>query len=71
MHIIKGWFDDTLNEETLRAHKMDKAVLIHVDVEYYESAKTVLEFVTPLLQNGTVIVFDDWYNYRGNPELGE
>jgi O-methyltransferase len=71
VHIIKGWFDDTLNEENLRAHQMDKAVLIHVDVDYYESAKTVLEFITPLLQNGTVIVFDDWYNYRGNPELGE
>ena len=32
---------------------------------------TALRFVGPLLTDGTVIVFDDWYCYRGNPGLGE
>ena len=25
----------------------------------------------PLLTDGTVVIFDDWYSFRGNPNLGE
>jgi hypothetical protein len=27
--------------------------------------------MVPLLQDGTIIIFDDWYNFRGSPHLGE
>jgi len=37
----------------------------------YESTKTVLSFITPFLQNGTVMLFDDWLCYRADPEKGE
>ncbi len=50
---------------------MKKASIIWVDCDLYRSAATVLDFVTPLLQDGTLIIFDDWYAYRGNPRLGE
>jgi hypothetical protein len=27
--------------------------------------------VAPLLQDGTVLIFDDWYSFAGSPFLGE
>ena len=69
--IIPGWFRDTLNHETIDKYQIRQAAIVHVDADLYESAKVVLAFVTPLLVDGSVIIFDDWYNYRGNPSLGE
>jgi hypothetical protein len=30
-----------------------------------------LDFVTDLVQDGTVVAFDDWYNFRARPDRGE
>ncbi len=68
---VPGWFENTCGAQTIEQHQMRKASVIWVDCDLYHSAATVLNFVTPLLQDGTVIIFDDWYAYRGNPRLGE
>jgi O-methyltransferase len=68
---IAGWFEETCTVETIKKFGMKKASIIHVDCDLYESAKTALEFVKPLLTDGTIIIFDDWYCFRGNPNLGE
>jgi hypothetical protein len=69
--LVPGWFEETCTEENRKKLGLQKAAMIHIDCDLYASAKTALEFVKPLLVDGTVIVFDDWYCYRGNPELGE
>lgn len=68
---IAGWFEETCTEETIRKYVIKKASMINVDCDFYASTKTVLEFVRPLLTDGTIIVFDDWYCFRGSPNLGE
>lgn len=68
---VKGWFDETLTDETRRKHNLQKAAIIFIDSDLYESAKSALNFVKPLLVDGTVLMFDEWYGYRGNPDLGE
>jgi O-methyltransferase len=45
--------------------------LVHVDCDLYESTKTALDAIAPALQDGTVLLFDDWFHYRGNPSKGE
>jgi len=42
-----------------------------VDCDLYKSAKEVMNFIRPVLQNGTVVVFDDWYCYHADPNKGE
>ncbi len=69
--VVPGWFDQTLNEDTIKKHDIQHAAIIHIDSDLYESAKLVLDFVGHLLVDGTVIIFDDWYNFKGNPDLGE
>jgi len=69
--IIPGWFDQTLNARTREKWQMESAAVVWVDCDLYESAKYVMEFITPLVQDGTVIIFDDWFSFKGNPSFGE
>ena len=68
---IKGFFADALTESRRRELGIEKVAVAHVDSDLYESAKLALAFVTPALQNGTVIVFEEWFAYRGHPLQGE
>jgi hypothetical protein len=31
----------------------------------------VLDGITPVLQEGTLLIFDDWFNFKGNKNKGE
>jgi hypothetical protein len=42
-----------------------------IDCDLYESTVPVLEFITPLLQQGTILIFDDWFRFRGSRHHGE
>jgi O-methyltransferase len=68
---VAGWFETTCRAETIRRFAMKKASIIHLDSDLNSSAKTALDFVKPLLTDGSIIIFDDWYCFRGNPNLGE
>ncbi len=68
-HIIKGWYEDTLTLEL--ANTMPKAGVVHIDVDLYSSTVAVMEFIRPLLCNGTVLLFDDWYCFPPGKEMGE
>jgi len=68
---VPGWFDQTCTPATIERYGIGKAAVVWVDCDLYHSTKSVLNFITPLLQDGTVIIFDDWYSYRGNPLRGE
>lgn len=68
---VAGWFSDTLLPIAREKHNIRKAAIVYIDSDLYESAKIVLNFITPLLVTGSVLIFDDWYNYRGDSSLGE
>jgi hypothetical protein len=38
---------------------------VHVDADLYSSAKTVLDLVGPRLRPGSVLVFDEFFNFPG------
>ncbi len=68
---VPGWFEETCVETTIQKYEMRKAAIIHIDCDLYSSTKSVLKFVEPLLVDGTILIFDDWFCFRGNPNLGE
>lgn len=68
---VSGWYSETLNEETKRNLNIKKAAIIYIDCDLYESTVPVLDFVTDYLQDGTIIIFDDWFHFKGNPDRGE
>jgi O-methyltransferase len=68
---VPGWFDETCSPKTVERYGMRHAAIVHVDCDLYRSAAVALDFIEPLLVDGTVLIFDDWYAFRGNPGLGE
>jgi O-methyltransferase len=71
VEIVPGWFDEVLNEETKKKLPVKKASIVLVDCDLYESTVPVLDFITDYVQDGTVLIFDDWFCFRGNPNRGE
>lgn len=65
----EGRFDEVLPRVIPSAHPA--VALLHVDCDLYESTRDVLTGVAPALQDGTVVLFDDWFHYRGHPRKGE
>lgn len=66
--LIGGFFNVTLNEETVRQTDMGPASLINIDVDLYSSTRDVLDFCIQngILVNGTVVRYDDWNYEKGN-----
>ena len=61
--LVVGWFDRTL-PGFVEQHRENIAFL-HVDCDLYSSTKTVFEFLGDRIVPGTVIVFDEFFNYVG------
>lgn len=68
---VPGFYEHSLNNDTKTKLTVKKASIIYVDCDLYESTVLVLDFITDYVDDGTIIIFDDWYNFRGNPNLGE
>jgi O-methyltransferase len=69
--VVAGFYEDTLRPELYDKLSLDRAALVWIDCVLYESARAALEFIHPLLQDGTLIMFNDFYRFKGHPELGE
>lgn len=68
---VPGYFRDTLTDATVKRLELKRIAVLHIDSDLYESAKDALQFCTPFFVNGTIIIFDEWYQFYGHPELGE
>jgi O-methyltransferase len=68
---VKGFYDQTLTPELKARLLPTKASVIYVDCDLYSSTVPVLELAKDFLQRGTVIVFDDWFCFYGDPNYGE
>lgn len=72
VHCIKGFYHKTLTTKLQKElAKQGPIALAVIDCDLYESAKVVLSFIEPLLQVGTLLYFDDYFNYKGDPSKGE
>lgn len=70
---FKGFFEESLTQE-LRDRLISEEVtasFVNIDCDYYSSTKTVLDWLEPLLQPGSIVYFDDVYFYDCNPNKGE
>jgi hypothetical protein len=61
--LIKGLFQDTL-PKFVQEHR-EPIALLHVDSDLYSSAKAAFDILGDRIVPGTIIVFDELYNYPG------
>lgn len=58
-----GWFDETI--PVFRKQQAESIAFLHIDCDIYESTKTVFDGLGDRIAAGTVIVFDEYFNYPG------
>lgn len=63
VRLVKGWFDKTLPAFLLE--NPQPFSLIHIDCDTYEGAKAVFDHIAQRVKTGTVLVFDEYFGYRG------
>jgi hypothetical protein len=60
-----GWFDATLPQFLAALPASETVAFLHVDCDIYASTRIVFEQLEPRLVPGSVIVFDEYFNYPG------
>tara|TARA_R110001583_G_scaffold178083_2_gene333785 strand:+ start:10693 stop:11436 length:744 start_codon:yes stop_codon:yes gene_type:complete len=68
---VKGWFEETLNDNTAKKLQIEKIAAAWIDGDLYESTVPILKFLTSRISVGTIILFDDWRVFRNLPDYGE
>jgi hypothetical protein len=68
---VPGFYDQSLTQEVKRSLTLEKAALVMVDCDLYESTVPVLDFLTDLVGQGTILIFHDWFRFKGRPDCGE
>jgi O-methyltransferase len=69
--IVPGFYNATLNDQTKKQHGLRQAAIVMIDCDLYESTVPVLNFLTDLVGQGTILIFHDWFRFRGSPRCGE
>lgn len=64
VELVVGWFDQTL-DDFLKKHFSQHVAFLHLDCDLYNSASLVLDKLAPRLRPGTVVVFDEYFNFPG------
>ena len=60
LHIVKGWFADTLKSVTVPA-----IALLHIDADWYDPVKLCLETFFEAVSPGGFVVLDDYGRWEG------
>ncbi len=68
-----GNLQDTLTREFQEVFELQSQIsaVVHIDVDVYEPSLIALNFVKPMLRNGSIILFDDWYAFGLDPNKGQ
>lgn len=59
--LVDGWYSETLGPETRDRLDIERALVIMVDCDMYQSATEALEFALPCISDRAIIFFDDWH----------
>lgn len=67
----KGFYNESLTHDLQQELKNYLAKVVLIDCDLYSSTVPVLAFIKPMLQRGTLILFDDWNCFNADDTKGE
>ena len=67
--LIPGFFHESL-QHGAKAQGIERARIIFIDSDTFTSTRLALAFCHPVLQQGTFIMLDDYFSYRGREDRG-
>jgi len=50
---------------------LDKVAIVHIDCDTAEASIEALQGISHRLQEGSILLFDDWFNFKGSANRGE
>jgi hypothetical protein len=68
--VVPGFYDESLKRSHPGKIGLEKAALVYIDCDLYESTVPPLNYVLPILQTGTILAFDDFFCFNGDPDRG-
>ena len=71
MILVPGFFNESCSGKTAEDIGLTSIAVVHIDSDLYASAVTALDFCTPYFRDGSVVIFDEWFQFHGNPNHGE
>lgn len=69
--LVKGWFRDTLNDNTRQQHAIQKASLIMIDCDIYTASRDALSFSAKHVDDHAVFLLDDWGSTESKGMIGQ
>jgi len=70
-HFVEGWYKDSCVTSTKEKLGIESAAICWIDCDIYQSTVEVLSFLKNLITDGTILVFDDFFCFRGSPYRGQ
>lgn len=71
VHFFEGAFENFLSDRQSLNINLQPAAIINIDCDLYVSAATALEIMKPKMQQGTILMFDDYNCFNASNEEGE
>ena len=62
IHFYKGWFQDTFRKHE---GEIEKIAILRLDGDWYESTRLSLEYFYEKVQEGGIVIIDDYGTYEG------
>ncbi len=68
--LVPGYFEQSLAGQTAPSMGINAIAVALVDCDLGTPARLALDFMQPALQNGSVLILDDYFAYRGSATTG-
>jgi hypothetical protein len=69
--LIEGYYAQTLTENTKRQYPFRPVSVAYIDCDLYASTREVLAWLRTLLTDGSILLFDDWYAFGDDVQVGQ
>ncbi len=70
VRLIEGFFSDTCDGHSPESYGIGRARVILIDCDTLSGALSCLKFCSSVIQEGTVLILDDFFSYKGHQEKG-
>lgn len=69
--LIEGYYEDSLTPGLYEEYGMRPIAVALIDCDLYSSTRDVLRFIVPLIQDGSILMFDDWSSFDSDDTKGQ
>lgn len=70
-NLVPGLIEDTVGGKKPKDLGIEKIAIAFIDCDLGEPTRVALEFISSALVEGGIIIFDDYFAYKGNSNKGE